>query len=154
MSEVRLQIGGVTYKVACAAGEESQVLELGSIIDGKLQQMKGNLSTSSAQNLLFAALLLADELQEAQGASAKSAKGADAKAESAANELKLELDAMRTERDESLRELAMLKQATEQDMLFADGTTSQKLEEIAASLESCASLLEAKGGLEDSAPAS
>ncbi|MCT2558127.1 cell division protein ZapA [Tsuneonella sp. YG55] len=65
MSEVALHIGGRTYRVACAAGEEDRVARLGATIAEKLASM-GNPSGPDAQNLLFAALLLADEVQEAR----------------------------------------------------------------------------------------
>ena len=65
MSNVTLSIAGRNFTVACAAGEESHVLGLGSMIDGKLSAM-GELSTQSeSRMLLFAALLLADELHDA-----------------------------------------------------------------------------------------
>lgn len=64
MSEVGLRIGGKTYLVSCGEGEEAQLVKLGNMIDAKLQTMEGNLSAQDAQNLLFAALLLADELDE------------------------------------------------------------------------------------------
>ena len=64
MSEVGLRIGGKTYMVACGQGEEAQLVKLGNMIDAKLQTLEGNLSAQDAQNLLFAALLLADELDE------------------------------------------------------------------------------------------
>ena len=63
MSEVALSIGGRTYRVACGPGEEERVSRLGAAINDKLSSM-GNLSGNDAQNLLFAALLLADEVHE------------------------------------------------------------------------------------------
>lgn len=63
MSEVALQIGGRTYRVACAAGEEDRVTRLGATIADKVASI-GNPSGPDAQNLLFAALLLADEVHE------------------------------------------------------------------------------------------
>ncbi len=65
MSNVTLSIGGRDYKVACAPGEESHVEMLGRMIDGKLAAMEGMSSQSEPRMLLFAALLLADELHEA-----------------------------------------------------------------------------------------
>ena len=63
MSNVTLQIGGRSYIVACAAGEEAHVEQLGVLIDGKIRDL-----TTAGHNevrlLLFASLLLADELQE------------------------------------------------------------------------------------------
>ena len=63
MSNVNLSIGGRSYTVACAAGEEDHVAELGQIIDAKLSSM-GQASQNEARSLLFAALLLADEVFE------------------------------------------------------------------------------------------
>lgn len=62
MSNVALQIGGRSYTVACAAGEEEHVAGLGRLIDGKVQSMGGG--HNEVRQLLFAALLLADELHE------------------------------------------------------------------------------------------
>jgi len=67
MSEVTLAIGGRKYTVACAAGEEDHVIHLGESIEAKLLQM-GNGTGQETQNLLFASLLLADELHEAKSA--------------------------------------------------------------------------------------
>ncbi|MGX7925934.1 cell division protein ZapA [Tsuneonella sp. HG094] len=63
MSEVALSIGGRTYRVACAPGEEARVTRLGETVAEKLAAL-GNPAGPDAQNLLFAALLLADEVQE------------------------------------------------------------------------------------------
>lgn len=81
MSEVALPIGGRTYRVACAPGEEERVARLGAVVAEKLAAM-GNLSGHEAQNLLFAALLLADEAHEKREGS--DASGADIAAEDAA----------------------------------------------------------------------
>ncbi|WP_324827622.1 cell division protein ZapA [Qipengyuania zhejiangensis] len=66
MSDVKLKVGGRTYTVACADGQEAHVEHLAGIVDSKLGGMGGNLSSNEAKNLLFAALLLADEVDEAQ----------------------------------------------------------------------------------------
>jgi cell division protein ZapA len=66
MSNVTLTIGGRHYTVACAAGEETHIERLGHAIDGKLQGMPNLAGQSEARTLLFAALLLADELHEAR----------------------------------------------------------------------------------------
>ena len=69
MSNVTVIIGGRQYTVACAPGEEAHIELLGRSIDGKLQGM-GNLSgQSEARTLLFAALLLADEVHELRSGS-------------------------------------------------------------------------------------
>jgi cell division protein ZapA len=78
MSNVTVTIGGRHYTVACAAGEEQHIEMLGRTIDGKLGDL--NLSgQSEARTLLFAALLLADELHEAQAVSAPQQADDDAR---------------------------------------------------------------------------
>lgn len=65
MSEVSVTVGGRTYRVACAAGEEDRVRRLGASVNAKLESM-GQLGPQDAQNLLFASLMLADDAHEAQ----------------------------------------------------------------------------------------
>ncbi len=64
MSNVILSIGGRSYTVACAAGEEKHVTSLGQVIDEKLAQLGASAGQNETRNLLFAALLLADEVHE------------------------------------------------------------------------------------------
>lgn len=64
MSDVTLSIGGRSYRVACADGQEAHILRLGAMIDHKLAAMDGATGQAEARTLLFAALLLADELYE------------------------------------------------------------------------------------------
>ena len=66
MSEVRLQVGGRHYTVSVADGQEDNLRRLASAVDGKITGMGKNVSTNEAKNLLFAAILLADELDEAK----------------------------------------------------------------------------------------
>ena len=66
MSEVTLRVWGRSYTVSCADGEEDHVRHLAAIVDGKLTALGGNLAPGDAKNLLFAALILADEVDEAR----------------------------------------------------------------------------------------
>ena len=66
MSNVTLQIGGRSYSVACAEGEEAHVQGLGQLIDDKIREL-GTTGHNEVRLLLFAALLLADELHDARG---------------------------------------------------------------------------------------
>ncbi len=66
MSNVDLTFGGRTFTVACAPGEENRIAALGRMIDGKLAAMGDISSQSENRMLLFAALFLADELDEMQ----------------------------------------------------------------------------------------
>ena len=72
MSNVTLAIGGRHYTVACAEGEEDHVTRLGQMIEEKLSGMSNALGQNEARQLLFASLLLADELHEARNASSAS----------------------------------------------------------------------------------
>ncbi len=66
MSKVTLIIGGRDYAVACSPGEEAHVTYLGELIDEKLLEQPAAVAQSEVRSLLFAALLLADELSEAR----------------------------------------------------------------------------------------
>jgi cell division protein ZapA len=66
MSTVTLTIGPKSYSVACADGEEAHIQSLGAIIAEKYAQLGSARAPLEAQNLLFAALFLADELAEAR----------------------------------------------------------------------------------------
>ena len=72
MSNVTVQIGGRGYIVACAEGEEAHVERLGNLIDDKIRDMS-SAGHNEVRLLLFAALLLADELDELKGRSAAAA---------------------------------------------------------------------------------
>lgn len=65
MSNVVLAIGGRNFTVASAEGEESHIEMLGRMIDDRLKAMGGASGQSETRMLLFAALVLADELHEA-----------------------------------------------------------------------------------------
>ena len=67
MSDIELTIGGRSFRVACAPGEEAHIAGLGRMIDAKLTAMGGTAGQSESRTLLFAALLLADELHDRAG---------------------------------------------------------------------------------------
>lgn len=70
MAEVILEIGGRRYSVACRDGEEEQLGALGLLVDEKAAQASASVGgVNEVRQLLFAALLLADELQDARAAS-------------------------------------------------------------------------------------
>ncbi len=70
MSTVTLAIGPKSYTIACADGEEPQIEKLGAMIAEKYAKLGSGRAPLEAQNLLFAALFLADELAEARKAAA------------------------------------------------------------------------------------
>ena len=67
MAEVTLVIGGRRHAVACRDGEEEQVERLGKMLDARwadADRAAGGLSVERA--MMFVALMLADDLDEAQ----------------------------------------------------------------------------------------
>lgn len=67
MAKVDLLIGGNSYSVACRDGEEATLLAAAALVDAKAQQAKRGLGgMSEVRQLLFASLLLADEIEEAR----------------------------------------------------------------------------------------
>ena len=145
MSQVTLQIAGRNYTVACADGEEAQVQHLGQVIDEKLAKLGGNLSSAPAQNLLFAALLLADEVDEARKSNgvAMDTPPSDETAEKL-KELQLELYALKAERDAMAKELARYEERKPAKAnVEPSDAAAPLLEMIAEKLEKSADLLEA-----------
>ena len=91
MSEIALRIDGRTYMVACGDGEEAQLVKLGEMVDAKLKAMSDNLSPQESQNLLFAALHLADELDETRSGIADRIESLAEKLEKTADNLESKL---------------------------------------------------------------
>jgi cell division protein ZapA len=77
MSTVTLTIGPKNYPVACADGEEAHIAALGAMIAEKYALLGASRAPLEAQNLLFAALFLADELAEARKGKAKGKPAAE-----------------------------------------------------------------------------
>ena len=63
MAEVELTIAGRSYRVACRAGEEENLVAAAALVDAKSREAIAGLGTlSESRQLLFAALLLADQI--------------------------------------------------------------------------------------------
>ena len=77
MSDVTLTIAGRGYTIACDPGQERHVTSLGRAIDEKLTALPGLAGQSETRTLLFAALLLADEVHELRSGSSGRAEAAD-----------------------------------------------------------------------------
>lgn len=63
MINVNLPIGGRSFAVSCAEGEEPHIEMLGRMLDDRARKMGG--TPNEARMLLVVALMLADELHEA-----------------------------------------------------------------------------------------
>ncbi len=65
MADVQLLIAGKTYLVTCHDGEEAHLERLGAILDAKAKEAGGaSGGLNESRLLLFAGLLLADELHD------------------------------------------------------------------------------------------
>ena len=65
MASVELEIAGRKYAIACRDGEEEHLRSVGDIVNGKAHDAESALgSLGEARQLLFASLLLADEVKD------------------------------------------------------------------------------------------
>jgi cell division protein ZapA len=71
MASVDVEIAARRYSIACRDGEEEHLRSVAALVDRKAQDAAAALgSLSEARQLLFASLLLADELKEQQAGAA------------------------------------------------------------------------------------
>ncbi|MBA4008338.1 MAG: hypothetical protein C0486_06125 [Erythrobacter sp.] len=163
MSTVTLSIGPKTYTVACADGQEAHIRALGAMIAEKYAQLGQARAPLEAQNLLFAGLFMADELDQARKRLAEIAEPAPAPEPDTA-----ELDAARETIARLETELAEAREAAARPSsppatdapalgpvpqfdLFgeaaavpaADAELAARLEALAAAAEASAAALEA-----------
>lgn len=67
MGKVNIKINGQTYAMACKDGDEDRLSELGVKVDEKVSQLSKTMGSAGERRLLLmAALLLADEAEDAQ----------------------------------------------------------------------------------------
>ena len=65
MASVEIQIASRKYQIACREGEEEHLRSVGALVDQKAKEAASALgSLPEARQLLFASLLLADEIKE------------------------------------------------------------------------------------------
>ncbi|NNC72571.1 MAG: cell division protein ZapA, partial [Sphingomonadaceae bacterium] len=66
MADVTLSIAGHNYTVSCRDGEEAHLRDLGQMVDNKTEEARGAVGETLGESrmLLFAALLLADEVAD------------------------------------------------------------------------------------------
>ena len=65
MADVEISIAGRSYRIACRDGEEENLRTAAGLVDQKSREALAGLgSLSEARQLLFSALLLADQLIE------------------------------------------------------------------------------------------
>jgi cell division protein ZapA len=162
MSQVKLEIGSRTYAVACPDGQEAHIAKLGEMIAQKYNALGRAKAPQEAQNLLFAALFLADELHELKAAPPQSEVAESGKVEAEAKEddkgkvgkkaeLRAEIEELKKsekkltkQRDSLIKELADLRSggSEEQVDMFGEDVLAARLEKLAARAEACADAYE------------
>lgn len=71
MAELEITIAGRGYKVACRNGEEENLRSAAELVDAKSREALAGLGAlSEGRTLLFASLLLADQLIDKKGVTA------------------------------------------------------------------------------------
>lgn len=148
MSTVTLTIGPRSYQVVCAPGEEAVVKRLGAIVAEKYAALGSARGPLEAQNMLFAALFMADELAEARDKAAR-AEHQQERSGGTREALEAELETLRKSEAQARAEISALKAelasmreaASHQHDLFGD-SASGEADRIAALLEGFARRLE------------
>ena len=144
MADVRLTIAGRPYDVHCADGEEAQLLQLAAVVDEKARGIQGG---TEVRQLLFAALMLADDAQEAKGKADKAEPQSDSLHAAVALAESREAAARDELRAAVAREQAVLKQLAAAQSA-ADAPSSAKpangraLSQIADRIETLATKVE------------
>lgn len=145
MADVKLTIAGRPYDVHCADGEETQLLQLAAVVDEKARSVQGG---TEVRQLLFAALMLADEAQEAKGKVNKaepqsdSLRAAVALAESREQTARDELRAAVAREAAALKELADLRSNGAAAASAAPSSNDRALLQIADRIEALATKVE------------
>ncbi|RIX98761.1 cell division protein ZapA [Aureimonas flava] len=68
MPQIAVTIDGKTYRMACGDGEEEHLLALGAGLDERVTRLRGSFGEIGDLRLMvMAALMVADELDEARG---------------------------------------------------------------------------------------
>ena len=118
MPDMRLTIAGRIYNVTCQPGEEQHLARLGSMLDAAARKAGASGGLTETRALLFAGLLLADELAETQDRAAQLLAAQAATAEPA----KGQVDLLSHDNDSELAARAIERLA-------------QRIENLAAGLE-------------------
>ncbi len=76
MGEIKIEIRGQKYSLACRDGEEKRLTALAEYVDGKAKTLIDNLGqVGESRLLLMSALLIADELDECRDSATKGLDG-------------------------------------------------------------------------------
>ena len=119
MSQVTIKVGPKSYPIACGPGEEDKVARLGALIDQHYAKLGSARHPLEANNVVFAALFMADELAEAQSVAS------DARAE--LPEAKI---ALQQAQDDPIKAIAKVTSEIENDKERSGGHRAEMRAEI------------------------
>jgi cell division protein ZapA len=145
VADVKLTVAGRPYDLHCADGQEAQLLQLAAAVDEKAREMPGG---TEVRQLLFAALMLADEAQDAKGKIEKaepqsdSLRAAIALAESREAAARDELRAAVAREQAALKELEAARQNPAVAAPSVNTSNSRALLQIADRIEALATKVE------------
>lgn len=145
MADVKLTIAGRPYDLHCEDGQESQLVQLAAVVDEKARAMPGG---TEVRQLLFAALMLADDAQEAKGKVEKaepqsdSLRAAVALAESREATARDELRAAVSREQAALKQLEMARENAPASTPLANPSNNRALLQIADRIETLAAKVE------------
>ena len=145
MADVKLTIAGRPYDVHCADGQEAQLAQLAAVVDEKVRAMPGG---TEVRQLLFAALMLADEMQEARGRVEKtepqsdSLRAAVALAESREAQARDELKAAIAREQDAIKALETARQNSATTAPSTNPSNDRALLQIADRIEALAGKVE------------
>lgn len=145
MADVKLTIAGRPYDLHCADGQESQLVQLAAVVDEKAREMPGG---TEVRQLLFAALMLADDAQEARSKVEKSEPQSDslraavALAESREAAAREELRAATAREQAAFKELEAARQNVGAAPAPANSANTRALLQIADRIEALAAKVE------------
>lgn len=155
MSTVTLNIGPKTYTIACADGEEAHIEALGAMIAEKYALLGASRAPLEAQNLLFAALFLADELTEARKRGVEAEPAVAPQADTAETDALRETIAQLEGELETARKAVAAPAAAPQPDLFVGAAPADNMSEaVAEQLEALAARIEASAAALEAAAAS
>lgn len=149
MSTVALTIGPKSYSVACADGEEAHVAMLGAMVAERYERLGTARAPLEAQNLLFAALFLADELSELSKRAQALQPQETPAAAMASDQSSLADELAELQRENARLQSALFEAqrapAPQADLFGGEGTQAlaERLETLADGAEALASTLEA-----------
>ena len=120
MAEVRVEVGGRTYPLACRTGEEELIRRLAAVVDEKARTLTSQLGyLPEVRLLLMSAIMIAEEMQRQGSASGSDAGNTDQAAADPDREGDIAVSSRRGEEAERAAAVAIDRAAERVESLLA-----------------------------------